>query len=277
MTIVNVALPAHRTTSTRASASCSGSSPRSSSRLPACCSSATGSPIVRAAARIPPRARRLRRDVVPAARRQTVGELIAARALMGVAAACVMPPALSLLAVLFSPELRPKAVGIWSGGRRGRAGPRTGRRRRARRRRRLALGLPSQCPLRAGGRSARAALAARVAPARVPPLDIPGVALSTLALTGTVFALIEGVDAGWTSPAVLAAAVAGLGAGAAFLTIELRRRRPAVRRARAGSPACGGGGAGILGATSRRSGCCSCSRSTCSTSRMDRPSRRGSR
>ena len=37
----------------------------------------------------------------------------------------------------------------------------------------------------------------------VPPIDIPGVALSTLALGGVVFALIEGVDAGWTSPAVL--------------------------------------------------------------------------
>jgi DHA2 family multidrug resistance protein-like MFS transporter len=41
----------------------------------------------------------------------TVGELIAARVLMGVAASCVLPPALSLLAVLFPPELRSK----WSG------------------------------------------------------------------------------------------------------------------------------------------------------------------
>ena len=49
-----------------------------------------------------------------AAAAQTAGELIAARALMGAAAACVMPPALSLLAVLFPPELRPKAAGIWS-------------------------------------------------------------------------------------------------------------------------------------------------------------------
>ena len=46
---------------------------------------------------------------------QTVGEVIVARALMGVAAACVLPPALSLLAVLFPPELRSKALGIWAG------------------------------------------------------------------------------------------------------------------------------------------------------------------
>jgi MFS family permease len=43
-----------------------------------------------------------------------VGELIAARVLMGVAASCVMPPALSLLAVLFPPELRSKAAGVWA-------------------------------------------------------------------------------------------------------------------------------------------------------------------
>src|SRR5215204_6225032 len=51
---------------------------------------------------------------VVAAAAQTVGELIAARVLMGVAAACVLPPALSLLAVIFDPVERPKALGIWS-------------------------------------------------------------------------------------------------------------------------------------------------------------------
>ena len=63
---------------------------------------------------------------VLAAFSQAVGEVIASRALMGAAAACVMPPALALVAVLFPPELRPKAAGIWSavGGRR--AGARTG-------------------------------------------------------------------------------------------------------------------------------------------------------
>jgi MFS family permease len=43
---------------------------------------------------------------------QSVGEVIAGRVLMGVAAACVLPPALSLLAVLFPPELKPKALGV---------------------------------------------------------------------------------------------------------------------------------------------------------------------
>ena len=51
---------------------------------------------------------------VLAAASQTVGEVIASRALMGAAAACVLPPSLSLLAVLFPPELRAKALGIWA-------------------------------------------------------------------------------------------------------------------------------------------------------------------
>ena len=40
--------------------------------------------------------------------------LIAARALMGATAACVLPPALSLIAVMFPPEERPQALGVWA-------------------------------------------------------------------------------------------------------------------------------------------------------------------
>jgi EmrB/QacA subfamily drug resistance transporter len=161
-----------------------------------------------------------------AAAAQAVGEVIAARVLMGAAAACVLPPALSLVTVLFPPELRPKAVGIWAGV----AG--LG----------LALG-----PVVGGGLVnlagwrwvflvnvpfvlLAAVLGSRWLPESrrpgVPPLDIPGVALSTLALTGIVFALIEGVDTGWTSPAVIVAAATGIAAGVAFFSAELRRGHP---------------------------------------------------
>ena len=157
---------------------------------------------------------------------QTVGEVIAGRVLMGVAASCVLPPALSLLAVLFPPELRPKAVGIWSAV--GGLG--------------LALG-PVVGGVLVDVASWRwvflvnvpfvvlaAPLGLRWLPeSRRPgatPLDIPGVALSIVALTGIVFALIEGVDAGWTSPPVLGAAAAGTAAGVAFFAIELRRAQP---------------------------------------------------
>jgi EmrB/QacA subfamily drug resistance transporter len=157
---------------------------------------------------------------------QAVGEVIAARALMGVAAACVLPPALSLLAVLFPPELRPKAVGIWSAV--GGLG--------------LALGPVVGGALVdvAGWRWVflvnvpfvllAAPLGLRWLPESrrpgAPPLDVPGVALSTVALTGIVFALIEGVDAGWTSPPVLFAAAAGTAAGVTFFAVELRRTQP---------------------------------------------------
>jgi EmrB/QacA subfamily drug resistance transporter len=157
---------------------------------------------------------------------ETVGAVIAARVLMGVAASCVLPPALSLLAVIFPPELRPKALGVWAGV----AGFA------------LALG-----PV-AGGVLVDVAswrwvflvnvpfvlvavpLGLRWLPESrrpgVPPLDLPGVVLSMLALTGIVFALIEGVDAGWTSPAVLGAALVGVTASVAFFATELRRAHP---------------------------------------------------
>ena len=59
-----------------------------------------------------------------------------------------------------------------------------------------------------------------------PPLDLLGAVLSTVALTGIVFALIEGVDAGWTSLVVVCAAAVGIGAAVAFFAVELRQARP---------------------------------------------------
>ena len=161
-----------------------------------------------------------------AAMAQTVGELIAARALMGVAAACVLPPALSLLAVCFEPELRPKAMGIWS------AVAGVG----------LALGPVAGGVLveLAGWRwvflvnvpfvllaapLGRLWLPESTRPG-APALDWAGAVLSTVALAGIVFALIEGVDAGWTSAPVLIAAVVGLACLAAFVAVELRKAAP---------------------------------------------------
>src|SRR5919201_1120311 len=157
---------------------------------------------------------------------QTVGEVIGARALMGMAAACVLPPALSLLAVLFPPELRPKALGIWT------AVAGVG----------LALGPVVGGVLVdvAGWRwvfLVNVPFVVLAAPLGLgwlpearrpgaPPLDLPGAALSTVALTGIVFALIEGVDAGWTNPTVIWAAALGITASVAFFAVELRRAHP---------------------------------------------------
>jgi MFS transporter, DHA2 family, multidrug resistance protein len=157
---------------------------------------------------------------------QTVGEAIAARVLMGMAAACVLPPALSLLAVLFPPELRPRALGIWSGV----AG--FG----------LALGPVAGGVLVdvAGWRWVflvnvpfvllAAPLGLRWLPESrrpgAPPLDLRGAVLSTVALTGVVYALIEGADEGWTSAPVLGAVAAAVAGGIAFVTVERRGAEP---------------------------------------------------
>jgi EmrB/QacA subfamily drug resistance transporter len=157
---------------------------------------------------------------------QSVSEVIAGRVLMGVAAACVLPPALSLLAVLFPPELRQKALGVWSAvaGLGLALGPVVGG----------ALvdlaGWPWVFLVNVPFVLVAAPLGLRWLPESrrpgTPPLDLRGVALSTAALTCIVFALIEGVDAGWTSPAVLLAAAVGIAAGVAFVAVELRRSQP---------------------------------------------------
>jgi len=157
---------------------------------------------------------------------QTVGEVIGARVLMGVAASCVLPPALSLLAVLFPPELRPKALAVWSG----------------------VAGVGFALGPVVGGVIVDVAdwrwvflvnvpfvlvaapLGLRWLPESrapgTPPLDLRGVALSIVALVGIVFALIEGADAGWTSPVVLGAAAVGIAGGVAFFAVELHRTHP---------------------------------------------------
>jgi predicted MFS family arabinose efflux permease len=59
-----------------------------------------------------------------------------------------------------------------------------------------------------------------------PAIDWTGVVLSTVALGGIVFALIEGVDAGWTSPPVLGAIVVGVACLVGFIRVELRKPTP---------------------------------------------------
>jgi EmrB/QacA subfamily drug resistance transporter len=177
---------------------------------------------------------------------QTVGEVIVARVLMGIAASCVLPPALALLAVIFPPEQRARALGIWS------AVAGVG----------LALGpivggalvdvagwqwvfLVNVPFVLVAAPLGRLWLPESHRPG-APPLDLPGVALSTLALTGVVFALIEGVDTGWTSAEVLVAAALGVGAGIAFVAVELRRAQPLFDVRVLARPRVGAGGLAIL-------------------------------
>jgi EmrB/QacA subfamily drug resistance transporter len=172
--------------------------------------------------------------------------LIGARALMGAAAACVLPPALSLIAVMFPPEERAGALGVWA------AVAGVG----------LVLGpilggllvsavgweavflvnVPVACVVVPAG--------LRVLPESTrpgtPPIDVPGAALSIVALTGVVFALIEAPNSGWTSPLVLATGAVGLVTGVAFVRWELSRRYPLFDARVLARPAVAGGAGAIL-------------------------------
>jgi MFS transporter, DHA2 family, multidrug resistance protein len=172
--------------------------------------------------------------------------LIAARALMGASAACVLPPALSLIAVMFPPEERPRALGVWA------AVAGVG----------LVVGpvLGGVLVHEIGWQAVflvNVPVAALVVPIgrRVlpestrpgaPPIDVPGVVLSIVALTGVVFALIEGSDAGWGSAVVIAAAVVGVACGVAFVGHELHSPEPLFDVRVLSRPAVIAGAAGIL-------------------------------
>lgn len=56
--------------------------------------------------------------------------------------------------------------------------------------------------------------------------DLPGALTATVGSTALVFTLVQGPEAGWTSPSVLAAAVAGFALLAAFVAIEARTADP---------------------------------------------------
>ncbi len=144
----------------------------------------------------------------------TSEHVIGARALMGLGAAMVMPATLSIIVVVFPPEERGKAVGVWVG----------------------MAGIGAPIGLLVGGWVVEnfdwravfwinppiIALAMTLALLMVPnsrdergnPMDPIGATLSVAALGSILYAIIEGPSAGWTSNEV-----AGLGALGLVLTM----------------------------------------------------------
>jgi EmrB/QacA subfamily drug resistance transporter len=159
----------------------------------------------------------------------SAGVLVTARAVQGLGAALVTPTTLAIISAAYTrPRERATAVGIWAG-----VGG-------------LALAIG---PLLGGVLAQHASWgwifeinvpvgvatlvlgAWAVQESREPVrrrLDLPGLVLSAVALTGLTWALIEGAPRGWTSPLVLGgfllAAVAALG----FLAVEQRSAAPMV-------------------------------------------------
>ena len=153
-------------------------------------------------------------------------ELIAARALMGVGAAAIMPATLSILTNIFPEDERPKAIAAWAGvsGLGVALGPIVGG---------LLLEHFSwqsvflvNIPIVIAALVAGKILVPESRDPESPRIDFPGVILSVVGLTTVVWALIEASERGWTDPIILGAFVAGGVVIAAFLAWERRARQP---------------------------------------------------
>ena len=156
----------------------------------------------------------------------SAGEVIAIRSLMGVGAALIMPATLSIIANVFPPEERGKAIGIWAA--------------------LAAVGI-GLGPL-AGGLlidwldwsavfllNVPVALAAVLLGIRFVPesrdprpgaFDVAGAVLSTAGFTVLVYAIIEAPGEGWGSPLILGLLAVAAVLLAAFLWWERRTDEP---------------------------------------------------
>ncbi|XVQ15988.1 DHA2 family efflux MFS transporter permease subunit [Spirillospora sp. CA-255316] len=154
------------------------------------------------------------------------GAVIAARAVMGIGAAIVMPLSMSMLPAIFPAEERTRAVAVWSAS--------------------MALGLPLgpllggwllenfwwgsifliNVPMVVVGGLAVALLLPETRDPAAPRVDWAGSALSMAGLVALVYGVIEGPVRGWTDPLTLGAAGGGLALLTAFVLWERRAREP---------------------------------------------------
>lgn len=157
----------------------------------------------------------------------SVGAFIAARVLLGIAGAGVIVMAVSALTVLFSPQERPKAVGVWAAAN--------------------LLSLPIgpilggwalthywwgwvfliNLPVSLVGMAAVAALIPESRAAEPPGLDPVGMAASTCGLVAVTYGLIKAGQDGWSDVAALLLMIGGVAAVVGFFGWERRLSRRA--------------------------------------------------
>jgi EmrB/QacA subfamily drug resistance transporter len=158
----------------------------------------------------------------------SANELIAARALMGVGAAGIMPGTLSILTNIFPEDERPKAIAAWAGvsGLGVALGPIVG-------------GLLLEhfdwtsvfwvnVPIVIAALIAGTVLIPESRDPESPRVDAVGAVLSTVCLTSIVWGLIEASERGWADPAILGAFALGVALLAVFLAWERRVRQPMI-------------------------------------------------
>jgi EmrB/QacA subfamily drug resistance transporter len=159
----------------------------------------------------------------------SAGWLVAGRVLQGIGASALSPASLALLAAAYPvPQERIKAIGLWAGfsGLGLVAGPVAGGVLTD------AFGWPAiflvNLPigvilllvgLRHLGESRNPGAAA---------IDVPGTALSVLAVGALTYGLIEGGARGWTSPVILGSFAAAVILLAGFVAVEARRSAPVL-------------------------------------------------
>lgn len=156
----------------------------------------------------------------------SAGEVIVGRATMGVAAAFIMPSTLSILTNVFPSHERPKAIAMWAGISGGGAalGP-------------IASGFILEhfhwgwvfrinVPIILIALVAGAFVVPRSKDPTGEPLDLPGAALSIVALSSLVYAIIEGPHDGWTAPVTLACFGIAIVSTALFILRELNTDHP---------------------------------------------------
>ena len=156
------------------------------------------------------------------------GELVAARALMGVGGAFLMPGTLSLLVHTFDEDERRTAIGVWGAVSAVgiAAGPLIG-------------GVLVQhfwwgavflvnVPVVAVATVAALLLVHESRDADAPLPDVPGAALSTVGIVGLVYAVIEAPNRGWLSAQVVLSATSGAVALAGFVAWIHRSAHPMI-------------------------------------------------
>jgi EmrB/QacA subfamily drug resistance transporter len=166
--------------------------------------------------------------------------LIAARVVMGLGAALIMPSTLSLIRHVFPPQERAKAMGIWVGV--------------------ASLGVPLgpivgglllenfwwgsvfiiNVPIIAVAVIGCLLLIPESRNPAHPGLDIPGLLLSIAGALLLIDGIIEGPARGWTSALTLALIIAGAAALAGFILWERRARNPMISHAVFGDRRFGG-------------------------------------